>query len=50
LLIERKFTTKEVVDLFNKLDEQRSHYYSEDANEIVPTDKFLKSEGLVDIV
>ncbi len=47
-VIERNFTTKEVIALFKKLEEQRSHYYAEDACEILPLDEFLKGEGLVE--
>lgn len=39
--------TKEVVTLFQKLEKARSHYYAEDACEILPLEKFLKSEGLI---
>ena len=46
-VIERNFTTKEVVALFQKLEEERSHYYPEDACDILPLNEFLKSEGLI---
>jgi hypothetical protein len=48
VVIERNFTTKEVVALFQKLEEQRSYYYGEDACEILPLDRFLKAEGLIE--
>ena len=48
VVIERNFTTEEVVALFQKLEEKRSHYYAEDACDILPLNQFLKSEGLIE--
>lgn len=48
VVIERNFTTKEVVALFQKLEEERSNYYAEDASDILPLDEFLKGEGLIE--
>lgn len=42
----RSYTTKEVVDLFEKLETQRGQFHLEDANELVPLDVFLSENGL----
>jgi len=47
-VIERNFTTQEVVELFNKLEKQRSQYHFEDASDILPLHIFLKKEGLIE--
>jgi len=47
-IIEHNFTTTEVIALFQKLEENRSHYYAEDACDILPLNEFLKYEGLIE--
>ena len=45
-VISRSYTQKEVRELFIKLETERSKYYVEDANDIVPLEEFLSENGL----
>ena len=45
-VISRSYTSKEVRELFIKLETERSKYYAEDANEIVPLEEWLLENGL----
>lgn len=45
-VISRSYTSKEVRELFIKLETERAKYYVEDANEIVPLEEWLLENGL----
>ena len=45
-VISRSYTSKEVRELFIKLENERAKYYAEDANEIVPLEEWLLENGL----
>lgn len=45
-VISRFYTQKEVRELFIKLETERSKYYAEDANYIIPLDRFFLENGL----
>lgn len=44
--ISRSYTPQEVRELFIKLETERSKYYPEDANDIVPLEEWLSENGL----
>lgn len=46
VVISRSYTQKEVRELFIKLETERSKYYPEDANDIVPLEEWLFENGL----
>lgn len=45
-MTEKLFTTQEVIDLFNKFEQDRNCYYAEDAATLVPLDEWLKENVL----
>lgn len=45
-VISRSYTRQEVRELFNKLEQERSRFYPEDANSIVPLEEWLLENGL----
>lgn len=42
----KSFSVEQVKLLFNQLEEERSHFYPEDATTIITTEDFLKSKGI----